>query len=284
MGRRAYANIVNPVEVSIGIERLCIARYPQTWTPGRIDLDVMPTGFFDLGAVVEDTPSLKISREKYQLETGVPMVLQFEAVMKVGGTFECQLHSNSWRKLQFALGNYTAVSSAATLGAVASVVSASAYTLDNTTAAESLAVGQTVVFASNYANLDRPDAFESRITSFAIGGNDDTVVYLDPAPTSATSIGTGWIAAKYAYVRQVFGSSQNQYYALLGVADFIDGTQVVHYIKKATPANELTEEIRPGQNQRIPLSFNFFGTETIIGSAIELTVGERYFFPKSSQF
>ncbi len=282
MGRRAYANIVNPVEVSIGIQRLLIAEYPQTWTPARIDLDAPPTGFYDLGAVVEDTPSMKVTREKYQLETGVPMVLQFEATQKVGGTFECQLHSNSWRKLQFGLGNYTAASSYTELGSITSVTGANAYTMAGTTVVQSVAVGQTLVFASASNKLDNPDAFESRVTSIVLGTN--ATVYLDPPPTSATSIGTGWKVAYYDYVKQVYGSSRIKYYSLLGVGDFIDGTQVVHYIKKASPAGEMTEEIRPGQNQRIPLSFNFLGQETTINSIIELVVGERYHFPRVSQY
>lgn len=282
MGRRAYANIVNPVEVSIGIQRLLIGEYPQTWSPARIDLDAPPTGFYDLGAVVEDTPSLKVSREKYQLETGVPMVLQFEATQKVTGTFECQLHSNSWRKLQFGLGNYTAASSYTELGSVTSVNAANAYTFAGTVIASGIAVGQTVVFASASNKLDNPDAFETRVTSTALSTN--ATFYFDPPPTSATSIGTGWKMATYEYVKQVYGSSRIKYYSLLGVADFIDGTQVVHYVKKASPAAEMVEEIRPQENQRIPLNFNFLGQETTINSIIELVVGERYYFPKNSQF
>jgi hypothetical protein len=282
MGRRAYANIVNPVEVSIGIQRLLIGDFPQTWTPARIDLDAPPSGFYDLGAVVEDTPSMKVSREKYQLETGVPMVLQFEATQKVSGTFECQLHSNSWRKLQYGLGNYTAAASYTELGSVTSVTAANAYTFTGTAIASGVAVGQTMVFASASNRLDNPDAFETRVTSIALATN--ATFYLDPAPTAATSIGTGWKMAYYDYVKQVYGSSRNKYYSLLGVADFIDGTQIVHYVKKASPAAEMVEEIRPQENQRIPLSFNFLGQETTINSIIELVVGERYFFPKNSQF
>lgn len=278
MARKSYANIVNPMEVSIGIERLLVGEYPQSWSPARINLDSLPTGFYDLGAVVEDSPSLKITRESYELKTGVPMVTQFQAVTGVEGSFECQLHSYHWRKLQYALGNYTAASSYTAIGTVSSVNAANAYTFSSTTAVQSLAVGMTVVFASTGSKLDNPDAFESRVTSLTAGG----LVYLDPPPTSATSIGTGWVAATYDYVVQVYGSSVLRKVTLLGVIDLIDGTQIVHRIIKAQAQGDITEEVRPDQNMRVPLNFKAFGVETTINSLIQLVVAERYQFPKIS--
>lgn len=191
---KSYNNTISSSEVSIAIQRILIADYPKAWTPARVDIGTPPAGWIDLGAVVEDTPSFKCTRTKFQLKTGIPQVIQYEAIMELTGVMAFSLHSNSWHKLQFALGNLTTITTMTAAGSVP------------------------------------------------------------------------------------FGTSTIKNYALLGVADFIDGTQVIHYMPKASPADEITEEIRPGQNQRIPLSFNLLGVVSTVWGGSELIIAERHQF------
>jgi len=111
---KTYNNELSEKEVSLGIERVLVAPYPTTWTPARIDLPTMPTSFIDLGAVVEDSPVMTITREKYQIATGLPQILQYEAVTRVTGEFTFALHSHSNQKVKWALGNTDPVKTLAT--------------------------------------------------------------------------------------------------------------------------------------------------------------------------
>jgi len=141
---KTYANKISEVEVSLAIEQFLIADHTQAWAPARIDVDSPPAGFHSLGAVVEDSPKMVYKREKFSLETGIPMVTQFQTTMKMEGSLEATLHSNSWRKIQYALGNYSAISSATVVSTVTSIIAANAYRV---TEAESLAVYSQYIFA-----------------------------------------------------------------------------------------------------------------------------------------
>ena len=274
MARKAFANPISEAEVSIAIERLLIANYPTAWTPGRIsDLASPPSGFYDLGAVVEDTPSLKVTKDIFQLKTGIPAVVQYQAVTGLDAEFSVSLHSNSWRKAQVALGNYSYASSYTVVTSIASIVSQFSYTVAGSTFTESLVVGRQVVIASG-TNHDNIDAMETRISCLSTVTQN---IQVSPVPPSTPALGMS--IAYYNNVRQYYGTSLLRNYVLLGVADFIDGVQVVHHIPKVQSAGETTEEIRPGQNQRIPLKFNAFGVVTAISSVDQLVVAERHYFP-----
>jgi hypothetical protein len=72
-------------------------------------------------------------------------------------------------------------------------------------------------------------------------------------------------------------------FVVLGVADFIDGIQVVHYFPDVEAKGELSEAIKPTENQRIVLSFDAKGyVTTTYGGEKELILGERYWFPKAT--
>lgn len=274
---KTYLNKINEVEVSLAIEQLLIADYTTPWTPGRIDVDSPPDGFTHLGAVVEDTPVMRYSREKFQLQTGIPMVTQFESIQSMEGGFECQLHSNSWRKVQYALGNYTAVSSAAVVATISSVVDAATFVISS---GASISAFRQYVLASTLSAFDAGDAAETVVTSISTSGSN-AVVKVSPVPIKAPA--ADWVFGSYDYVRQVFGGSSIRYFKILGVADFIDGVQIVHQLFKASPSDEFTEEFRPDQNGRLPLNFNALGVQTTIGSCTELVIGDRYYFPKTTQ-
>ncbi len=249
-----FENNINEVEVSLAIERLLAAPFPQAWTPARIDLDSLPTGFVDLGAVVEDTPSLVATKTKFNLDVGIPAVRQFEAVVGLEGTFEISLHSNSWRKLQYAFGNVSPISSTTECSTVASVTDRNTITFANTSDVESLPVGAQFTIASSSNQFDKTDAIETRVSSIT---DDGLTFFLDPTPIRTPAAND--VVGYYEYVQQFSGTIELPKYVLLGVADFIDGSQVVHHMFKASPGEEFTQEIRPTENYRIPLSFDLFG-------------------------
>ena len=275
---KSFVNEINEMEVSLAIERFIIAEFPNAWTPARIDLDNLPSGFVDLGAVVEDTPSFSVSRTKFELDAGLPAVRQFEAVTALEGTLEFTLHSYSWRKVQYAFGNVTAVSSTTDVTTIASVTDRNTITFANTTSVESLAtIGLQFAIAGAIADFDKADAVETRVASIT---SDGLTYYLVPTPIDTPTAGD--FVGYYDFQQSFVGTTKIRQHVLLGVADFINGTQVVHQFFKATPGDEFTEEIQPGENARIPLSFNALGVSSaeVPGcTGDQLVVARRLYFP-----
>jgi hypothetical protein len=274
MSAKSFNNLIDPIDVSIAIERVLIAPYPFVFSPARVNLSSIPAGLHDLGAVVEDTPEFKVTRKKFQLDTGVPAVRQYEAVTGLTGNLQFSLHSDSWKKIAVAMGNYSAVSSATNLATISSVVDYRTVTMVTTTS--SLSVGDQVILATGANGPDQIDGPETRIGSI----NGLTLVF-DPPPLNPPVVNMNvW---KYPYVRQALGTSKISQYTVLGVADFIDGVQIVHYIPKCVPEGDWMEQIRPAQNPRIPINFSCFGVpSTVYGSSTELIVAERFYFPTGS--
>ena len=112
---KSYNNTLTSHECSLGIERFFVGLYPTTFTATRVDVSSPPSGFMDLGAVVEDTPSVRISREVYSLSTGMPKVVQYESIVAVGAEIGFSLYTNSWWQAQFALGNATIITTVTTI-------------------------------------------------------------------------------------------------------------------------------------------------------------------------
>src|SRR5436189_3266418 len=86
MAFRSFANQITVEDVSIGLQQILVAPAGTTWTPGRIDVSSPPTGFYHLGAVQDDAPQLATQKALYQLATGIPSVLQYQAVLSLTGT------------------------------------------------------------------------------------------------------------------------------------------------------------------------------------------------------
>jgi hypothetical protein len=204
---RTYNNVITANEVSIAIERFLIAPYPQAFTPGRIDLASLPSGFIDLGAVVEDTPEVTVTREFYKLETGIPKVEQYRTLVGVSGKVSFSLWSNSFQKVQYALGNLWWKTATATLSVI-----------------------------------------------------------------NTTVINSGAVLSQY------IGTKNTAYFALLGVADFLNGVQVIHEFGKACPTDEWKETFRPNQAGQVPLTFDLMGYDVTLGATCsELVIGIRHY-------
>lgn len=272
MSRKTYNNTLNQVEVSLAIERLLIANYPTTFTPARVDLDSIPAGYSDLGAVVEDTPVFRYGREKFVLEAGLPKTRQFERVTMVSGQFQVNLYSKSWRKLQYALGNYTAVSSATIVSSITSITS-DRLTITLGGSGFSGNVCAQLVIAVSTPAFDAADAIEVKVSSITT----PTIITVDePLPSSIVA---GHFVGKYTRVEQVFGSNKIRYYSILGVADFVDGSQVVHEMRKVTPSDTFEEGIRPDNAHSIPLLFDASAWEATIDGCTQQLIAKRHYFP-----
>jgi hypothetical protein len=277
MPRKTYNNPVDTNETRLGIEQLLVAEYPTTWSPARIDVDAPPAGFVNLGAVVEDSPTFSVERETFDLETGLPMVLQHQEVTRLTGQFTCSLHSNSWRKFQYAFGNYAAVSSATLIATISSVTDQSVVSFAATSDTESLVVGSKYIFGGTNAEWDTAAGFETKVASIT---SDALTVLLSPTPIRTLVVND--VVGFYPYQQLFVGTAQIRQHALLGVIDFTDGDQVVHEFFKVQPAGNFEEAISSAENERISLTFNAFGvtrSDVPGASADELVVGRRVHIP-----
>lgn len=75
-----------------------------------------------------------------------------------------------------------------------------------------------------------------------------------------------------------YGTHENKFYTILGVTDFIDGSQVVHYLPKVTSITELDEMYRPTEASQIPIKFKAFPEEIELNDYTQSYVGYRYSF------
>lgn len=188
---KSYHNELTVSEISVGIERLLAAPYPTSWSPARIDLSSLPSGFVDLGSVVEDSPTFQISKEMFELFTGVTQVMVYRSPTKVTGELSATLRTNHPTKVQYT-------------------------------------IGRTLTSTSPY--------------------------------------------------RQVFGTRKLEEYTLLGVADLINGTQIVHYVPRAQPIGDWMEEIRSNRESQVPAKFVMMGVISTFGSCLEYVLAERFYF------
>lgn len=125
MSGRSYTNQINTAEVDVSIERLLIAPFGTVWNPSRVDISSPPSGFYDLGAVVEDSPTFKGTRKMFELMTGIPEVLQYQFVQSLSGEFDISLHSNNWSKFSYMVANYTYTDTTGSIGYVRQAVGTS---------------------------------------------------------------------------------------------------------------------------------------------------------------
>jgi hypothetical protein len=277
LANKTYENLIMERETSLAIENVFIAPYGTSWTATPIqDILAPPTGFTWLGAVVEDSPNMTVSREKFQLSTGIPKVLQYEAVTSVAGRFECMLYSNSPRKVQYALGNVDArnvFTEGTSFSQVGTTPAATQYqvTLDASPQV-AYAVGDYLAIHSDSSTIVVSQN-EAQISS--ISGL--TLYFGTPGfPTTPADLD---YVGKVAYVSLPFGTNLIRTYTLLGVAEFVDNVQIVHKLTKVAAGAEFSEQFRPDDVGKIPLSFDCYGLSNADYGSSQLIVGERFWFP-----
>lgn len=277
MALKSFNNVVVKREVSLAIERIIVAPSTQVWTPGRVTLDntALPTGFKDLGAVVEDSVNLTTSRELFELQTGLPRVLQYSAVVGVSGLLEFQLHSFSPRRMAYALGNVDPV---AEVNTIFTISNTDVPTLTQVVLATThgIVAGDVIVTSATSPGLLTTDN-EAEVTSVS----SLTLTLTSPGLLALPS--TGWFVSKLKQIAQPFGTSKVKEFHILGVADTIDGFQVVHDLQKARPAaGDMQDAFKPTENGKVQARFQLLGYQTSrYGADTELIVAERFWFPKA---
>lgn len=292
---KTYVNNIVTKETSIAIEQLIIAPEGTAWTPpAQIDVDSPPTGFTTLGAVDEEASVISITRTKLELRTGIPQVLQFDAVTALEGKISTVLLSNSNAKAVFAMGaaDVINVSPNAVLAITSTTANPSSQSIIVWDAAAPTGSGVPKVGDEIVASTTQ--ALWAQSTNVATVASLDAttpskifhmfpIFASTPAPGAA---GTGF-AAKRMGTRLAFGTSVLKRYRLIGVADFLDGSQLVHDFPKVSAFGEWVEEVRASQTGRIPISFDAFGTtstdfnhDSTGTTTSELIVGSRYIFNK----
>lgn len=280
MADKSFNNVITTRNVSLAITQILAAPSTQTWSPTRITLSntSLPTGFRHLGAVVEDSVNLTYTKELFQLYAGLPRVLQYSAVVGVTGRLEAMFHSFSQRTMYYAMGNVDAVNVSNTIYALYNT--AQAYTsLALGTVGHSLAVGDVVVAALNTTALLTSDN-EAQVSSIGTGANTLTV-YLTSPGFLDLPYGT-WMVGKADMIRLPAGTSKQKEFHILGVADTIDGYQIVHDLQKVrVGGGDVQDAMRPTENGRIAARWELFGyNSTAYGTDTELIVYERFWFPK----
>jgi hypothetical protein len=156
------------------------------------------------------------------------------------------------------------------------------------------AVGDVVSAGTNGIGLVQTEENEAEVLKMGVS----TDRFGQQVPLSQQDQTPGWITfnekgmvfplttahklARVLYSRIPFGTKAMPFYTLLGVADFIDGVQVIHHCKKAAPAGEWTEQIRPDANVTVAVTWDLMGYTTQVYGGSELIVGERFYIPKNS--
>lgn len=280
----SYTNAIDTREVSLAIEQVLIAPFGTvTWDPssGRINVASVPAGFVNLGAVVEDSPVLTITREIYSLKTGLPKVIQYQALMGLGGSFDFSLYSRSPRKIQYALGNAAPLNILGAQTTVASVF-ASSLTVVVASIAPPAAGAWLVTNASSAGTpgLQQTDN-EAMVASATTGTSFTTITFASAANYFQTAPIVGQPLAQLISVINPFGLSTLRKFHVLGVADFIDGYQVVHEFRQVQNSGEFKEQISPKDVAHTPIKYELLGyaTSRYPGMTNELIVGERFWFP-----
>lgn len=280
MADKTFNNVIQTRSVSLAIEQILIAPSSQSWSPTRVSMShtSLPTGFRALGAVVEDQVSLTLTKELFQLQTGIPRVLQYSAVIGVSGRLEVLFHSFSQRVMAYAMGNVDPQNTVNTIVTLAS--SAQQYTqIALANAIPGVTIGDVLVTHTTTTGIATTDN-EAEVNSIGTGATSLTIYLTSPGFLDIPA--TGGFVGKLTMVAVPAGTSKQKEYHILGVADTIDGYQVVHDMQKArVGAGDMQEGFRPTENQRIQGRWELFGYNVSrYPPDTELVVAERFWFPK----
>jgi len=298
---KSYLNLVPDKEVSIGIEQLLVAwtavNSIPVWTPAKIadPVNNPPSPFKNLGTVVEDSVSLNITREKFRYEAGIPKNLQYEAVLNITGTIEAQLIARRGTLAYYGLGNRApAFSTPENFIASASVMVpgvqyfySSIAGLNLYTVGALIAFGivfQTIISSNDVAYHAFESAYIGASSLHASSPWGVTAIFTPRFwnPNSAPLIGQ--ITSYTDRMVNPLGTGRIDTFHVLGVADFIDGVQLVHQFPEMTAVGEWVEEFKPDQEGRIPVKFEARGQviQTYDNSVSHLTIGERFWFSENT--
>jgi hypothetical protein len=267
-------NVIVQSEVSLALEHVLIAPVGTSYDRSKIDISSPPAGFIHLGAVADDSPSLQLTKAKYQLATGLPRVIAYEAVVALGGEFSVVLHSSSNLKAHFGMGgprprNEPVLATSATV-VTADTLGRTLFSVNTTTG---FSVGMMVAV----------DASSLVETTYNVG----YVTAINTAAGGLTVDGRGLSFAPAAghVVRGVLrselgiGSRLNPYFTLLGVADFLNNGQVVHMFERVSPRGQTQERLIGTQHGMLQAAWDIHGyVSSRYNNTEENILGERLVF------
>jgi hypothetical protein len=261
-------------EVSLALEHVLIAPVGTTYDRSKIDISSPPAGFIHLGAVADDSPQLQLTKAKYVLETGIPRIRAYEAVVAMGGEFSVVLHSNSNLKAHFGMGgprprNEPVTATSATV-TTADTLTRGIFSVNTTSG---FAVGMLV--AVDTASLVGTTYNVGYVTAIntAAGGLTLSGPGLHFAPAAGHAV-RGVLRTELG-----IGTKLNPAFVLLGVADFLNNGQVVHMFERVTPRGQVQERLIGTQHGMLQAAWDILGyVSNRYTGADENLLGERLVF------
>jgi hypothetical protein len=130
------------------------------------------------------------------------------------------------------------------------------------------------------ADVDAVDANETIIRSIVTESTSYVKFFVSPSLVQSPTL--SYKVYRYDRVEQFYGTATQREFTLLGVADFIDGQQIVHEFPRCQVAGDFERNIRPGENLRLPLQFNLFAVTRTIRGNDELVIAKEVYYPKRS--
>lgn len=269
-------NTLTREEVTMALEHVMFAPEGTAITPGRIDVDAPPAGFIHMGAVQDDSPRLAVTKTKFQLRTGIPRGLAYEAVMQLDGELQFVFHSITNQKAYLGLG-----------GALPLNVVLAAHSVSNPTVAAT-SIGRTFVTVSTTGGFlqgqmvvtDAGAAIPTSFNAAYIASVGAAYLVLSGTGFPFLPVGAQPIVA-IERVDYGLGTNIIPYLHLVGVADLLDGGQVIHDFVRATPRGQWEERLAVGQDARLPVVFDLhtYVSTKYGGGSQQLIVGERWVIP-----
>lgn len=276
MPNPTYTNQLQLEEVTLGLEHVLWASYGggDAWatSPVKVTVDAPPANFSHLGAVADDSPQITCAKDMYALDTGIPQMRQYQAVQRIAADFQVVFHSHTNIAAYFGIGGI-APQSATTNAKSMSAATRLACTVNTT----GFAVGDMIVTAASTLGL------AGSLNYGWVTTINTTQVLLSGTGFPITPGTTDYIA-KVLYSQLAAGTHIVPTFCLMGVADFYDGGQVVHLMRRAQPRGQWAEALRAGQDIRIAAAFDLLGyiVSTPYSSTGEIATWERFWFPPTT--
>lgn len=277
---RSFVNEPTAGDISIALQNILIAAEGTAYVPGRVDVSSPPAGFIHLGAVAEDSPTVSVQRQLYQLYTGAPRVLRYQATQQITGQIQGVLLTNRNSRAFTSLGGirmyHVPQTVASAWATITSVVDRQTVLVTSVPMVATIAIGNMVV-TDTTATINQTFN-EALVSSIATAGSGYAITLANPHGFPSLPVQSNPFFA-IALDRYALGTAVLPRFHILGVSDFFNGGQVVHDFQLAVPTGQLVEQIRSGQEIRMPYSFDLLGYTVTTPFALvgEQVVGERIY-------
>ncbi|MFH0962959.1 MAG: hypothetical protein V2A58_02990 [Planctomycetota bacterium] len=267
---KTYDRPLDPDRTSIGVEEFLIASYPcafQVSSPpaARVAVSSPPPGWKRLGRVEDGSAEVRLERAPTRYHGGPSGELLYQRAELTLARVSFRIQSLSSRDVRYAWGdgssaNLYGVDPLSDATTITSVVSAERFVLAGPIA------GCSWVVISPVSSLGSSDN-DSRVSSLSADG---TELFLASPPAEAPS--PGWAVARLYGTRQSVGPDDRREFSLLGVADTVDGWQILHYFPRVVAAGRWRETISPDRPASVELQFDVCA----VSSLASLLLFERY--------